>query len=124
MKPTFFRMLVVMLALSSATVALRAEDLGTVRARMAQRIANIDTLKTQGALGENNQGFLEVRSVLAEASAVSAAENADRALVYAALAKKTGATPVDVGKARANQLAGLSAVGVWLQRDNGEWYKK
>ena len=73
-------------------------------------------------MGENNQGFLEVRS--GNDGGVVSAENQDRAAVYAALGQRTGASADAVGKARAKQIAAGSAHGVWLQRDNGEWYKK
>ena len=121
MKTLFFRLLFVS-ALLFGTTVVRADDLGTVRARMEKRVPQIDTLKTSGVLGEDNRGFLAVRS--GNDGGVAAAENVDRAAVYAALAQKTGATADAVGKARARQIAAGSAKGVWLQRENGEWYKK
>lgn len=126
MNTPFFRLLLLCVTLlgATATTTLRADDLGAIRARMEKRIPQIDALKTQGALGENNRALLEVRAPAPEAASVTSAENADRAAVYAALAAKTGATPADVAKARARQIATNSAPGVWLQRENGEWYKK
>lgn len=124
MNTPFLRLLFLCIALLGTTAIVRAEDLGVVRARMEKRIPQIDALKTQGAVGENNRGFLEVRAAAADADAVTSAENADRTTVYAALAAKTGATADAVGKARARQIATHSATGVWLQRENGEWYKK
>ncbi len=124
MNTRFLRLLFVCLALLSAGAAAYAEDLGAVRARMEKRIAQIDALKTPGALGENNRGFLDVRAASGDASAVASAENSDRTAVYAALAQKTGASADAVGRARAKQIAANSAAGVWLQRESGEWYKK
>ncbi|MFA6287771.1 MAG: DUF1318 domain-containing protein [Opitutaceae bacterium] len=121
MKTLFFRLLFVS-ALLFAASAVRAEDLGAVRGRMEQRVSKIDALKTSGVLGEDNRGFLAVRS--GNDGGIAAAENVDRAAVYAALAQKTGATADAVGKARARQIAAGSAKGVWLQRENGEWFKK
>jgi uncharacterized protein YdbL (DUF1318 family) len=117
------RCLFVLLVLGFGTVAVRAEDLGAVRARMSQRLPQIDALKSSGALGENNRGYLEVRTA-GEAGGVAAAENRDRETVYAELGKKTGASAEAVGRARAKQIAANSAAGVWLQRENGEWYQK
>jgi uncharacterized protein YdbL (DUF1318 family) len=117
------RCLFVLLVLGFGTVAVRAEDLGAVRARMSQRLPQIDALKSSGALGENNRGYLEVRTA-GEAGSVAAAENRDRETVYAELGKKTGASAEAVGRARAKQIAANSAAGVWLQRENGEWYQK
>jgi uncharacterized protein YdbL (DUF1318 family) len=120
----FLRLFVLCFAFLGATAAVHAEDLGAIRGRMEKRIPQIDTLKTNGTLGENNRGLLEVRAASGDASAVASAENADRNAVYAAIAAKTGATADNVGKARAKQIAANSAAGVWLQRENGEWYKK
>lgn len=124
MNTKLFRLALVLTALVFGTVALRAEDLNTVRTRMAQRIPQIDELKTQGALGENNVGFLEVRSAANDAETIASAENSDRREVYAAIARKTGASADSVGRARARQIAGNSAPGVWIQRENGEWVRK
>jgi uncharacterized protein len=102
----------------------RADDLNTLRARMEQRIGQIDALKSSGAVGENNRGLLEVRDGGGDATAVVAAENGDREMVYAELARKTGSTAEQVGRARARQIANNSATGVWLQDEGGRWYKK
>lgn len=126
MKISFFRlvMLGVALLLGAAPVALHAEDLGAVKARMAQRLSKLDELKAKGVLGENNRGFVELRGAEAAAGDVMAAENKDRGEVYAALAKQTGGSAEQVGHARAKQIAAGSAAGVWLQREDGSWYRK
>jgi uncharacterized protein YdbL (DUF1318 family) len=113
MKTHLLRLFFVSVLLLVTAPLTQAQDLGAIRSRMEQRVGQIDTLKTSGVLGENNRGFLEVRS--GDDQGVAAAENADRAAVYAALAKKTGATADSVGKARAKQIAGASAKGVWVQ---------
>ena len=123
MKTNFSRLALLLFVLILAPVMTRAEDLGAVRSRMEQRLSRIDALKAGGAIGENNQGFLEVRTA-GEATAVAADENKDRAAVYAELAKRTGASADSVGRARAKQIAANSAAGVWLQRESGEWYQK
>ncbi len=123
-KSQFLHLLVAFGLLAFVTGALHAQDLGTVRERMAERLPQIDALKAQGSLGENNRGLLEVRSPSDEATAVSRDENRDREVVYATIAKQTGSTPAAVGTARARQIATNSARGVWLQRENGEWYRK
>lgn len=111
------------LAFGSAAV-VTAQDLGPIKERMEARIASLDALKVGGVLGETNRGFLEVRAEHGDAKAVAAAENADRAAVYAAIAKKTGVTAESVGAARAKQIATASKPGVWVQREDGGWYKK
>jgi len=122
MKTPLFRLLALTLLLLGSAPLVQAQDLGEIRARMEQRISKIDALKTEGVVGENNRGFLEVRS--GDDQGVAAAENADRAVVYDALAKKTGVSSDSVGKARAKKISDLSAPGVWVQAEDGKWSKK
>lgn len=126
MKTTLFRTLAVtaVLVLGAGALTVRAEDLNAVKARMSQRLSKLDQLKASGVLGENNRGMIELRGGDAEAGDVMAAENRDRGIVYAELAKQTGTTPEQVGRARARQIAAASAPGVWLQRPDGSWYQK
>jgi len=122
MKKLLLRFLFVSVLLLGVAPLTHAQDLGAIRSRMEKRIGQIDTLKTQGVLGEDNHGFLSVRS--GNDQGVAAAENADRTVVYDAIAKKTGTTADLVGKARAKQIAAASAKGVWIQAENGQWAKK
>ncbi len=127
MKTSFVRMCGLMLALmlGVGVVAVRAaEDLGAVKARMNQRLSQVDQLKASGAIGENNRGYLDVRDGGGDAANVVSAENRDREVVYAEIAKRAGSSAEQVGKARARQIAANSAAGVWLQREDGSWYKK
>jgi len=125
---TFFQMLLLALFLGvPALVTHAADDLSAVRARMEERLPTIDDLKAKGAVGENNQGYLEVRDAAAggsNARNIVSAENRDRGTVYSAIAEKNKTTSEQVGRARARRIAANSASGVWLQRENGEWYKK
>lgn len=106
-----------------AVPVVHAQD--DVRQRQAARLPQVDALKLDGKFGENNSGYLEARSGLSgNEQDILNAENADRRTVYAAIAKKTGTSAENVGKTRASQLAERSASGLWLQRPNGEWYKK
>lgn len=124
MKTQYPRIIFSIFALVLLMPLARAEDLSTVRARMEQRIAPLDELRASGAVGENNRGFVEVRDGGGDAASVVAAENRDRELVYAELARKTGSSADQVGRARARQIASHSAPGVWLQDESGRWYKK
>ena len=91
---------------------------------MRERVPAIDKLKAAGAVGEANTGLLAVRTPGEEADKVVAAENADRAVLFAELAKKANGTAESAGKEVARQLAKASKPGVWLQREDGGWYKK
>jgi uncharacterized protein len=125
MKTKFLSLFLMVGLLGLATLpAARAEDLGAVKARIAQRLSKLDELKAKGALGENNRGLVEVREGSGDAASVAAEENRDRETVYAAIAKQAGTSPDQVGHARAKKIAESSAAGVWLQHEDGTWYKK
>lgn len=125
MKTIFLRFFLIVGLLSAGALAARAvEDMGAVKARLAQRLGSLDRLKTSGAIGENNRGLVELRDASPAAGDLVAAENRDRGIVYAAIAEQTGSSVETVGRARAKQIANASAAGVWIQRDNGEWYRK
>ena len=99
------------------------QDLDAIKTRMTERLPTIDALRAKAIVGEDNQGYL---SFLVEATkeneAVVKAENADRKVVYTAIAAKTGATPEAVGKSRAKGVASRVAKGVMVQDENGKWY--
>ena len=121
MKTIFLRRAFFLFALCLVSL-VRAEDVSAVKAQMEQRLPQVDALKAQGVVGENNRGFLEVRG--GDAGAVVAAENKDRENDYAAVAQKTGSTADQVGKKRAAKIAQNSRAGVWVQDEAGNWKKK
>lgn len=110
--------------IGSVAVATAAEDLGAVKARMAQRLPLVDELKTKGVVGENSRGMMELRGGDVDAGDAVAAENRDRGIVYAEIAKQTRTSVEQVARVRARQIAAASAPGVWLQKEDGTWYKK
>lgn len=120
-----FRFLtLVFLACFAGLVALRADDVSDAKARMRERVPQVDQLKLDGAVGENNRGFLEVRKAEGSANSVVEAENHDRTLVFQDAAQKAGSTAENVGRAFAKQIAAASKSGVWIQGDDGSWRKK
>lgn len=119
-RPAFLIFAAAGLAVSVA----HADPAAAAKAGMRQRVAAIDALKAAGAVGEANTGLLAVRTPGAEAEQVVAAENADRAVIFGELAKRTGGTPADAGKIFARQIATASKPGVWIQREDGGWFKK
>lgn len=123
MKPLLAALLALVLAVPA--VPLAAQSGAQVQQRMQDRLAAVDALKKREVVGENNRGFLEFRTPGSGSDQeLVSAENADRALVYAEIAKKTGGTPEGVGRIRARRIAELSAPGIWLQNESGDWYKK
>ncbi len=119
------RLITCFAALCLITVTAFAESPADLRRRMEQRLPQIDALKAEEVIGENNRGFLEERkSGNATAGGVISDENHDREAVYGLIAKQTGATADSVGRARAKQIAGSSRSGVWVQDESGRWIKK
>ncbi|MEO7598094.1 MAG: YdbL family protein [Opitutus sp.] len=112
------------LAVNFLSATTFAEDLNAVKARMEQRLSLLDQLKAEGVVGENNRGMMELRGGNGEAGDAVAAENRDRGMVYAEIAKRTGTSVDQVARHRARQIVASSSPGVWLQKDDGNWYKK
>lgn len=95
-----------------------------IKTRMKARLPVINQLKSQGLVGENNQGFLEFRTGQQPNADVVHAENQDRRQVYAAIASRQNTTPEFVGQTRAAQIAGQEPGGFWVQNPDGAWRKK
>jgi len=114
-----------LIALGLVAPVVRAESLAAVRARIEQRVEGVVRLKARLLVGENNAGYLEARGALAAAEQrVVTDENADRGLVYAAIAAQNKSAPEEVGRARASKLAAEARGGEWVQDRNGQWRKK
>ncbi|WP_285907845.1 YdbL family protein [Pseudodesulfovibrio pelocollis] len=94
-----------------------------IKERMLERLPAVTALLAEGAVGENNQGFLEFRGPEKQADVVRG-ENADRAEVYDAIARKTSTTADLVGQRRADHIARQAPAGTWLQDPSGTWYRK
>ena len=109
--------------LTGVTTAMAA-GAADAKARMRERVSEIDRLKIAGNVGENNRGFLEVRKPADNAAAVVAAENKDRTELFNDTASRTGSTSDAVGRSFAKQIASASAPGVWIQGQDGEWRQK
>jgi uncharacterized protein len=119
------RLFILFTTLGLLATTVFAESAGDIRRRMEQRLPQIDALKAQEVLGENNRGYLEERKTgTAGAAGVVADENRDREAVYAYIARETGASADSVGRARAKQIAANSHGGVWVQDESGAWKKK
>lgn len=103
-----------------------ASDAATIKNAMLARKATIDALKQSGKVGEDNKGYLApVSGGLAGSDAATVnAENADRAKVYEAIAKKQGTTAALVGQRRAVQLAAQAKPGEYVQGADRSWKKK
>ena len=115
---------VLLAALCATAVVAQASSIDQAKAGMRERVPVIDKFKADGAVGEASTGLLAVRTPGGGAEAVVAAENADRSVLFAELAKRNGGTPEAAGREFARQMARASKPGVWLQREDGGWFKK
>ena len=97
-------------------------DMNKSLSNMKKRLPQVIALKKTQSLGEDNKGFLV--ALKGNAKSVAAAENADRKVVYASVAKKHGISVTQVGKQRAIQIHQKAAKGTMLQDGSGKWRKK
>ena len=124
-----FTILCSALILASITLPIEsavASDAESIKNAMIARRSEIAALKKSGKVGEDNKGYLAaVSGGLAggEASTVKA-ENADRAKVYEAIAKKEGVSATLVGQRRAKQIAAQAKPGEYIQGADGSWKQK
>jgi uncharacterized protein YdbL (DUF1318 family) len=110
----------VVLLISVVTLA-GADD---IKSRMLKRLPEIQALKSEGAIGEDKNGFLQFRKAAGDKKALIAEENADRQEVYKQIAAQQGVSVEVVGQHRARQIAERASKGEWLQDANGNWYQK
>jgi len=113
------------LLFSAAPLSAQNADEDAIKQRILQRVDAIDALKLSGSVGENKNGLLEQRAMLKpDQTKLMNEENADRRSLYTIVAQKLGLTTAVVGQGRAADIRKKSAKGVWLQADDGNWYRK
>jgi uncharacterized protein len=94
------------------------------------RMAEVQSLKNDRVVGENREGYLEVRNIPADPKYAEytkntvGAENNDRAVIYVANAQ-TESKPVELVQRDYAQLWRDRAFpGEWIQKDDGTWIQK
>ena len=110
--------LILILLSSPAAFASQLQD------RMKARLPEIVALKSKGVIGENHQGYLEFVGQRRDRAAIVKAENADRKALYTAIAKKTGASPEQVGTRAALKWKKNLAAGEYFKNPDGRWIQK
>ncbi len=95
-----------------------------VKTRMKNRLPDIVQLKSQGLVGENSKGYLAHVTAKKTGQNIIDAENQDRKMVYALIAKQQGVSLERVETLRASQIVKKANPGEFLQKPNGTWYKK
>ena len=122
---TLHRLPLIISLLIATSLAASAASLGQVKSAMKARQPAIQSLWAEAKIGENNQGFVEARADLSsKEQKLVQAENADRKIVYQAIARSTQSTAEQVGVQRAAQISKRAARGLWLQDAGGKWYQK
>jgi uncharacterized protein YdbL (DUF1318 family) len=101
---------------------------------MKQRFPSLKPFFDAGNVGENNNGFLDIRDEGALNLKDKAAlrnlvkdENADRTKLYAEVAKALNIEASQIGRIQkifAASWANAAAAGWWVQKESGEWAKK
>lgn len=98
------------------------------RERFQSRRAKLDQWRKEGKIGENNRGQAELlvkpAEVTGDVTTLIAAENQDRAIVFANIAKTQNTTPEFVGQHWATKMAKRVPAGTMLQDASGKWQKK
>lgn len=124
MRKNFFFISSLFIIIACSLFMVAVAHSASIKDRMAERIPAINTLKDQGAIGENNKGFLEYRTGSKPQPQLVADENNDRGIVYGAISKQQGAPSALVGERRAAMIAENGPSGHWFQKPDGNWYKK
>ncbi len=101
---------------------------------MKQRFPQLKPHFDAGRIGENNNGFLEVRGESgldlkgkADLRALVGDENGDRTKLYAEVAKALSIDPSQIGRIQklfAESWINAAAPGWWVQKPDGEWVRK
>ncbi len=116
---------IVLVLLGLFSTSLVGNEGDFIRRRMRDRMPEIEDLKLAGKLGEDNRGFLQARAPLSEVQkSLIADENEDRKKIYFIIGIKAELKVEIVGMHRASQIAVRSIDGVWLQEEEGAWYRK
>ena len=91
------------------------------------RYAQIQALKREGVIGENNKGYVSDLRKDATSATMVTAENRDRRVIYENLAtqNKLGSTGLlEVQKAFAEVQRDKAGAGDMIQTPSGDWEKK
>ena len=86
----------------------------------------LSALKVQGAVGENNHGYVEVLSQNNDAQSIADAENKDRKVIYETIAKQNGLEGAleTIEKVFAQVQREKAAAGSKVQDNEGNWITK
>ena len=116
---------VAVLAMLAVVGVAQAQELDAVKKGMLERKPAVEQMLAAKSVGENSAGFLEAVAKLSAADAKTVAlENADRQVVYTAIAGRNGTDVAKVGKLRAAEIASKAKPGTLIQTGDGKWVEK
>ena len=123
---TFLRYFLILIVIGMAMPAVTsAAPIDDAKEGIRNRFDAVMDLKHKGLAGEGNDGFLAVRGSLdATQQKTLQDENGDRRVLFRELAKMDNSTPEGVAKVFAKRTIERQPAGVWVQDDDGDWYKK
>ncbi|WP_120497911.1 YdbL family protein [Kiloniella sp. EL199] len=84
--------------------------------------ADLDSLRSSGAVGERYDGLAVARD--GSASDFVSATNAKRTQIYQERANKEGVSVKQVGMVYAKQIMNKAPSGTWFQAEDGSWVQK
>lgn len=91
------------------------------------RYRELQALKTQAAIGEDNQGYVKVLQSAPGADGVANAENADRKIIYQTIVEQNQLGPAGMTQVRAafaDTQRERARPGDSIQDASGQWVKK
>jgi uncharacterized protein YdbL (DUF1318 family) len=122
------------LAFAQVDINISTPAIRALRASLAERFGSLKGFYSRGALGENNQGYVELRDQSglnlkekADLRRLAKAENSDRKNLYTEIIKANNLEPrflPEVQKIFANSWRKKALSGSWIQNDDGTWVKK
>lgn len=121
-------------AYAEADINVSTPNIRALKDSIKKRFEDLKPLFDKGVIGETKDGEIAVRSVeglslreKADVNRLVKAENADRAALYAEIAKANNLSPdtvSDISQLFANSWRKDADKGWWIQKDNGDWVKK
>jgi uncharacterized protein len=105
-----------------------------LKKQIRERFPRLAPLYQKGSVGENNQGWLEIREVSTlspaeknEVKPLVDSENRDRRALYLEVAKSMNIAPdqlIKVQRIFAEKWQQSASPGWWVQKENGAWVQK
>ena len=115
----------------TAPTAAKAEQSSLeIAANRRLRSGQIQGLKNDGIVGEDRDGYLDVRKAptdakyMAYAQGIVGAENADRSFLYLANAQAQNKPLEMIEREYAQLWSDRAFPGEWVQKENGTWIQK